>query len=170
MIFPKKRGGVDVNLLCMVIFMFRGPVRVTMETMILVEMFQSLSLYCRGYDHFKKSNLLLQIWTLELFYQKRVENVTEAFSHNRIRNHTIILSMWDSPKNEEGWRIFLTHLTGNDIQWQLPWVHGRTLCWANRLILLSLLGWKSSIPTDLQESSNRLGLSKAFICGQVWHW
>jgi len=90
MIFPKKKGCVDINLLPMVIFMFRVPVRVNIVAMILVEIFRSLSL---GYDHFKRSNLLLQIWVLEHFYQRHAEKGSEADLHNKIRRHTTRLSM-----------------------------------------------------------------------------
>ncbi|KAH0678980.1 hypothetical protein KY284_020065 [Solanum tuberosum] len=116
MIFPKKKACVDINLLPMVIFMFRGPIRVTIVPMILAEIFRSLSLYSRGYDHFKGSNMLLQIWVLEHFYQRQEKNDIEADLHNKIRSHAARLSMWDAPNNEDGWRIFLTHLTGNRIQ------------------------------------------------------
>ncbi|KAG5579759.1 hypothetical protein H5410_050386 [Solanum commersonii] len=61
MIFPKKRDCVNFNLLPMVIYMFRGPVRVTIVPMILAEIFQSLSLCSRGYDHFRGNNLFLQV-------------------------------------------------------------------------------------------------------------
>ncbi|KAK4718036.1 hypothetical protein R3W88_016374 [Solanum pinnatisectum] len=100
------------TLLPMVIYMFRGPVRVTIVPMILAEIFQSLSLCSRGYDHFRGSNLLLQIWVLEHFYPTQVENGTEVDLHNKIKSHAMRLRMWDSPNNDEGWRLFLTHLTG----------------------------------------------------------
>ncbi|KAH0716902.1 hypothetical protein KY290_013474 [Solanum tuberosum] len=124
MIFPKKKGCVDINLLHMVIFMFRGPIRVTIVPMILAEIFRSLSLCSRGYDYFKGSNLLLQIWVLEHFYQRHAENGAEVVLRNKIKSHAMRLSMWDAPNDEDGWRIFLTHFTGNRIQWRLPWVHG----------------------------------------------
>ncbi|KAK6776058.1 hypothetical protein RDI58_027059 [Solanum bulbocastanum] len=96
----------------MVIYMFRGPIRVTIVPMILAKIFQSLSLYSKGYDQFKGSNLLLQIWALEHLYQRQAENGTEADLHNKIKRHTMRLSMWDAPNNEDGWCFFLTHLTG----------------------------------------------------------
>ncbi|KAH0746036.1 hypothetical protein KY285_007693 [Solanum tuberosum] len=77
----------------MVIFMFRGPVRVIIVLMILTEIFRSLSLCSRGYDHFKGSNLLLQLWVLEHFYQRQAENDVEADLHNKIRSHARRLSM-----------------------------------------------------------------------------
>ncbi|KAH0716473.1 hypothetical protein KY285_008866 [Solanum tuberosum] len=101
MIFPKKRGCVDINQLSMVIYIFRGPIRVTIVPMILAEIFRSLSLCSRGYDHLRGSNLLLQIWVLEQFYQREVENGTEADICNKIRSHAMRLSMWNTPNNEE---------------------------------------------------------------------
>ncbi|KAK6789813.1 hypothetical protein RDI58_013613 [Solanum bulbocastanum] len=110
MIFPKKKAYVDINPLPMVIFIFRGPFRVTIVPMILAKIFRPLSLYSRGYDHFKESNMFLHIWVLEYFYQRQAENGAEADLHNKIRSHVARLSMSDAPNNE-----FLTHLTGNCI-------------------------------------------------------
>ncbi|KAG5580224.1 hypothetical protein H5410_050851, partial [Solanum commersonii] len=67
MIFPKKRGCVDINLLSM-------------------------------------------IWVLEQFYQRKVENGTEVDLCNKIRSHAMRLSIWNTLNNEEGWRLFPTHL------------------------------------------------------------
>ncbi|KAH0713700.1 hypothetical protein KY289_009659 [Solanum tuberosum] len=111
MIFLKKKSSVDINLLPMVIFMFRGPIRVTIVPMVLAEIFRSLSLCSRGYGHFKGSNLLLQIWVLEHFYQRHAENGAEADLRNKIRSQATRLSMWDAPNDEDGWHLFLTHLT-----------------------------------------------------------
>ncbi|KAK4729648.1 hypothetical protein R3W88_022636 [Solanum pinnatisectum] len=63
---------VDINLLPMVIYMFRGPVRVTI------------------------------IWALEHFYQRHAKHGTEAELHNKIRSHAMRLSIWDAPNNEDG--------------------------------------------------------------------
>ncbi|KAG5590458.1 hypothetical protein H5410_040972 [Solanum commersonii] len=124
----------------------RGPVRVTIVLMILAEIFRSLSLCSRGYDQFKGSNLLLQIWALEHFYQRLAENGTEANLHNKIRSHAMRLSMWDALNNEDGWRLFLTHLTGNHIQWRLPWVHGRALLRTNHTYFIELIGLEGFQP------------------------
>ncbi|KAH0769773.1 hypothetical protein KY290_013755 [Solanum tuberosum] len=146
MIFPNKKGCVDINLLPMIIFMFRGPIRVTIVPMILAEIFRSLSLCSRGYDHFKGSNLLLQIWVLEHFYQRHAENGIEADLRNKIRSHATRLSMWDAPNDEDGWRLFLTHVTGNRIQWRLPWVHGRALLRTNQDYFIELIGLEGFQP------------------------
>ncbi|KAG5620495.1 hypothetical protein H5410_005713 [Solanum commersonii] len=84
MIFPKKKGCDDINLLPMIIFMFRGPIRVTIVPMILAEIFRSLSLCSRGYDHFKR------------------KNGDEVVLRNKIRSHAMRLSMWDAPNDEDG--------------------------------------------------------------------
>ncbi|KAH0689361.1 hypothetical protein KY289_016719 [Solanum tuberosum] len=146
MIFPKKKACVDINLLPMVIFMFRGPVRVTIVPMILAEIFRSLSLCSRGYNHFKGSNLLLQMWVLEHFYQRQEENGVEVNLHNKIRSHAARLSMWDASNNEDGWRLFLTHFTGNRIQWRLPQVHGRALLRSNHAYFIKLIGLEEFHP------------------------
>ncbi|KAK6793737.1 hypothetical protein RDI58_007190 [Solanum bulbocastanum] len=54
----------------------------------------------------------LPIWVLENFYQRKVENGTEADLHRKIRCRVMRFSMWDAPNNEGDWRLFLTHLTG----------------------------------------------------------
>lgn len=126
--------------------MFRGPVTVTIIPTILTEIFRSLSLCSRGYHQFKGSNLLLQIWALEHFYQRQAEIGTEEDLHNKIRSHAMRLSTWDAPNNEEGWRLFLTHLTGNRIQWRLPWVHGRALLRANQAYFIELVGLEGFQP------------------------
>ncbi|KAK6784111.1 hypothetical protein RDI58_017565 [Solanum bulbocastanum] len=120
MIFPKKRDSVDINFLHMVIYMFRGRVRMTIVPTTLAEIFRSLSLCSRGYDQFKGSNLLPHIWMLEHFYQRQAENGTEADLHNKIISHAMRLSMCDAPNNEDGWCFFLTHLIENHILWRLP--------------------------------------------------
>ncbi|KAG5572252.1 hypothetical protein H5410_062018, partial [Solanum commersonii] len=86
------------------------------------------------------------IWASEHFYQRRAENGTEATSPNKIRSHVIRLNMWDAPNNEVGWRIFLTHLTGNHIQWRLPWVHGRALLRTNQAYFIELIGLEGFQP------------------------
>ncbi|KAG5599654.1 hypothetical protein H5410_031024 [Solanum commersonii] len=43
------------------------------------------------------------------------------------------------PNNEDGWHLFLTHLTGNHIQWRLPWVHGRALLRTNHVYFIELI-------------------------------
>ncbi|KAH0670782.1 hypothetical protein KY285_025035 [Solanum tuberosum] len=54
--------------------------------------------------------------------------------------------MWDAPNNEDGWRLFLTHLTRNHIQWRLPWVHGRALLRANQAYFIELIGLEGFQP------------------------
>ncbi|KAH0729920.1 hypothetical protein KY289_001108 [Solanum tuberosum] len=56
------------------------------------------------------------------------------------------LSTWDAPNNEEGWRLSLTHLTCNRIQWRLPWVHGRALLRANQTYFIELIGLEGFQP------------------------
>lgn len=85
----------------MVIYMFRGPVGVTIKPMILAEIFRSLSLWSKRYDHFRGSNLLLQIWVLQHFYQRQAYNGVEGDLRNKIRSHAMRLSMW-TPKR---WRV-----------------------------------------------------------------
>ncbi|KAH0642207.1 hypothetical protein KY290_033805 [Solanum tuberosum] len=126
--------------------MFRGPIRVTIVPMILAEIFRSLSLCSRGYDYFKGSNLLLQIWVLEHFYQRHAEDGAEADLRNKIRSHATRLSMWDAPNDEDGWRLFLTHLTGNHIQWRLLWVHGRAFLRTNQAYFIELIGLEGFQP------------------------
>ncbi|KAK4713619.1 hypothetical protein R3W88_019526 [Solanum pinnatisectum] len=156
----KKKGCVDINLLPMVIYMFRGPVRVTIVPMILEEIVRSLSFCSRGYDHFKGSNLLLQIWVLEYFYQRQVENGTEAGVHNKIRSYAMRLSIWDAPNNESGWRFFLTHFTGNYIQWRLPWVHGRALLRTNHAYFIELIGLEGFQPYAPLRVLRRFGITQ----------
>ncbi|KAK6775741.1 hypothetical protein RDI58_026742 [Solanum bulbocastanum] len=55
-------------------------------------------------------------------------------------------SMWDAPNNEDGWRFFLAHFTGNYIQWRLPWVHGRALLRTNHTYFIELIGLEGFQP------------------------
>ncbi|KAK4709849.1 hypothetical protein R3W88_004362 [Solanum pinnatisectum] len=67
-----------------------------------IDFLQSLGLRVGpGYDHFRGSNLLLQIRVLKHFYQRQVENDTEAGLHNKIKSHVMRSSMWDALTNEE---------------------------------------------------------------------
>ncbi|KAH0698507.1 hypothetical protein KY284_012722 [Solanum tuberosum] len=92
------------------------------------------------------SNLLLPIWAVEYFYQRKAENGSEADLHNKIRSHAMILSTWDALNNEEGCRLFLTHLTGNRIQWRLTWVYGRALLRVNQAYFIELIGLQGFQP------------------------
>ncbi|KAG5590054.1 hypothetical protein H5410_040568 [Solanum commersonii] len=57
------------------------------------------------------------IWALEQFYQRQAKNCTKVDLHNKMRSHVMRLSMWDAQNNEDSWRFYLTHLTGNHIPW-----------------------------------------------------
>lgn len=62
LVFPQRQRIININLLPMVIAMFKGNLRVTLDPMVLEEIFRALSACSRGYDFFKGCNLLLQVW------------------------------------------------------------------------------------------------------------
>ncbi|XP_009614920.1 uncharacterized protein [Nicotiana tomentosiformis] len=69
LVFPQRRGRININLLPVVLKTFHGNLQATLVPMVLAEMLRALSAYARGYDNFKGYNLLLQIWATEHFFQ-----------------------------------------------------------------------------------------------------
>ncbi|KAH0669355.1 hypothetical protein KY285_023513 [Solanum tuberosum] len=78
--------------------------------------------------------------------KRQAETGAEVDLRNKIRSHAARLSMWDAPNNEDSWRLFLTHLTGNRIQWRLPWVYGRALLRTNHAYFIELIGLEGFQP------------------------
>ncbi|KAH0632836.1 hypothetical protein KY284_035622 [Solanum tuberosum] len=70
------------------------------------------------------------------------------------------LSMWDAPNDEDGWRLFPTHLTGNHIPWQLPWVHGRALLRTNQAYFIELIGLEGFQPYAPLRVLRQFGITK----------
>ncbi|KAH0746476.1 hypothetical protein KY285_008133 [Solanum tuberosum] len=103
-----------------------------------------------SYDRFHQEFIISRVdWErlrAIVFVTAFLENGAEADLRNKIRSHATRLSMWDAPNDEDGWRLFLTHLTGNHIQWRLPWVHGRALLRTNQAYFIELIGLEGFQP------------------------
>ncbi|KAH0752055.1 hypothetical protein KY285_005203 [Solanum tuberosum] len=68
--------------------------------------------------------------------------------------------MWDAPNNKDGWRLFLTHLTGNRIYWRLPWVHGRALLRSNQAYFIKLIGLEGFQPYAPLRALQQFGITQ----------
>ncbi|KAG5597764.1 hypothetical protein H5410_038996 [Solanum commersonii] len=103
MIFPKKKRCVDINLAYGHLHVW-GPIRVTIVPMILAEMFRSLSLCSRGYDHFKEVTYCRKFGRWNTFI-KGMQKMTPVEPYDKIRSHATRLGMWDAPNDVDGWRF-----------------------------------------------------------------
>lgn len=101
MMFLMRGNQININLLLIVSFMCRGSPRVTIMSMILAEIFRSLSACSRGYKFFRGCNLMLQVWALEQFYRRNMDNDTRESGCNQIFSHKLRMNMWDVPNNKE---------------------------------------------------------------------
>lgn len=87
LVFPQRKGRINVNVLPLVLATFRRNLSVTLISMLLAELFRALSVCSRGYDFFKGCNLLLQVWATEHFFQR--EPIIDYFisTNNMIWSH-----------------------------------------------------------------------------------
>ncbi|KAH0665446.1 hypothetical protein KY285_026652 [Solanum tuberosum] len=123
LVFPREHGYISTCICSVARVLFEGVdgEELTVVPMILAEIFRALGKCKRGESNFFEGcNLLLQIWVIEHFHQrKNMDDI--CFSNiNHINSFYDRIKEFVYPVGTDDWYEFLAHRTSDQIQWKYP--------------------------------------------------
>ncbi|KAH0655787.1 hypothetical protein KY285_030669 [Solanum tuberosum] len=123
LVFPREHGYISTCICSVARVLFEGVdgEELTVVPMILAEIFRALGKCKRGESNFFEGcNLLLQMWVMEHFHQrKNMDDI--CFSNiNHINSFYDRMKEFVYPVGTDDWYEFLAHRTSDQIQWKYP--------------------------------------------------